>query len=282
VLVGTKNVAASRTAKGQQNLNALFTEVVSIYGASGLHIGAINAYEWPCESGGDVYANVASGDLGTMFTASKTMFPSATETKALNVFLVSTIPYSSSSGLTILGISGGIGGSMINGTAISGLAFSSFNKLGTYNAGCTGTGTCARAQQEAEFVDMGGTIAHEMGHYLGLNHPSESDGATHDVLRDTPKCTYLGGGTYISISSCRTSTSAQAVYQPSGNKCSTAGVCTGYSPSTGVFCAAAPECQFNHTMWWTSKNFDEASGTGDGNLFSPDSTTLMDYNPYIQ
>jgi hypothetical protein len=32
------------------------------------------------------------------------------------------------------------------------------------------------------------TLAHEMGHMLGLYHPTESDGATFDPLDDTPEC----------------------------------------------------------------------------------------------
>ncbi len=41
------------------------------------------------------------------------------------------------------------------------------------------------------FLDVEGlssTIAHEVGHYLGLYHTSESNGAQHDPLPDTPEC----------------------------------------------------------------------------------------------
>ncbi|MEL6741773.1 MAG: M12 family metallo-peptidase [Planctomycetota bacterium] len=36
---------------------------------------------------------------------------------------------------------------------------------------------------------MGETIAHELGHQLGLFHTSESDGSGHDVVDDTAECT---------------------------------------------------------------------------------------------
>lgn len=36
---------------------------------------------------------------------------------------------------------------------------------------------------------LGVSLAHEMGHQLGLYHSSESSGATHDPIADTPECT---------------------------------------------------------------------------------------------
>jgi hypothetical protein len=45
------------------------------------------------------------------------------------------------------------------------------------------------------FLDVEGmasTIAHEMGHYMGLYHTSESSGLQHDPLPDTPTCDQSG------------------------------------------------------------------------------------------
>lgn len=39
--------------------------------------------------------------------------------------------------------------------------------------------------------ELGLTMAHEVGHSMGLYHTSESDGSGHDTILDTPKC---GGG----------------------------------------------------------------------------------------
>jgi hypothetical protein len=282
ILVGDKNVQASRTDAGKRNLDTLFDYVQTYYSQAnvGVSLGTINAVEWPCASGGDAYANVSVDDLGTLFGLTSSLAPASSEGKAINLFLVSTIPDGTASNLTILGLAGGIGGDPLNGAQGSGLAFSSLNKLDTYNPSCT-TSPCPATQQQSAFADMGSTIAHEIGHYLGLNHPTESSGATHDVVFDTPRCTVtasIGGTQYITNSSCRST--SNAAFYPTGNKCSD--VCAGYSSSTPVFCAAAVECQFNHVMWWTSKNFNTTTGTGDGNIFSEDSGRVMNYNSFIR
>jgi len=50
-------------------------------------------------------------------------------------------------------------------------------------------------QYDASVLNMSETIAHEMGHSLGLYHTSEFDAATNgfDPITDTPTCPLLGG-----------------------------------------------------------------------------------------
>ncbi|MEK6706716.1 MAG: hypothetical protein AABZ06_13105, partial [Bdellovibrionota bacterium] len=211
ILVGSKNITASRTIKGQQNLDTLLSMVHSYLSqsASGVKVGSINVLEWTCESGGDAYANVSLNSIGNMFKTGSALVPSSTEGKALNIFLVSTINSSDlNSNLTILGLAGAIGGPMVNGTEISGLIFSSFDKLDTFNPNCSGSSVCPLTSQESAFNEMGATIGHEIGHYLGLNHPSESgsssDYSGHDVVLDTPICTAtqsVGGVLYRTVRS---------------------------------------------------------------------------------
>lgn len=43
--------------------------------------------------------------------------------------------------------------------------------------------------KSAAIPALGVTLAHEMGHQLGLYHSSESSGAAHDPIADTPECT---------------------------------------------------------------------------------------------
>lgn len=63
----------------------------------------------------------------------------------------------------------------VSGTAGSGLVISVDSHL-------------SRDGTTVDAVLMGETIAHEIGHQLGLFHPTESDGLSFDVLEDTPEC----------------------------------------------------------------------------------------------
>jgi hypothetical protein len=292
VIVGAKNIAASHTDAGQRNLDTVFSAVKNTYSQSnlGLNLGNIQVYEWGCD--GEAYSNVTTSELGTMFSQGSSLLPADTEGKAVNVFLVSSITSDNqafNANLTILGLSGAVGGPVSNGTEASGLAVSTFGSLDQFNSACTAD-PCPMTAQDSSFYDFSSTVAHEMGHYLGMNHPTESSGTEHDRVYDTPICTNtesVGGDNYITINSCLEDLNLSLV---SGSNCQDActssieaalGSNAGYSPSTGLFCAATEECQFNHLMWWTSKNYDQTVGLGDGNIISPNSAAIVRYSPFV-
>ncbi len=290
ILVGNKNINASRTDKGKQNLNLLFGAVRDILADSRVNvtIGKISAIEWNCDNGGDAYADVSDEDLGDLFAAGSARVSSSSEGKAINIFIVSSIPYASGeSNLTIAGSSSSILGPLRNGLASSGIAIASNEELDTMNPDCTLT-NCPATAQERDFLDMQRTYVHEMGHYLGLFHPGESGGTTHDPIWDTPICTAtqtVSGSDYITIGACLNSDTNQNPAEnaadltaPSTQTCGDA--CTSYDSATGLFCPTAFECQFNHLMWWTSQNFK--NGSGDGAIISPHSSRVINYNALVQ
>lgn len=279
ILVGTDNIRASRSIKGKQNLDALMSHVYEHYnqGGVGIRLGQVRAYEWPCEYGGDEFSRVdiSDGSLESMFKSGSEKVPDANEGKSLNVFLVSDIT-DTRLNLSILGVSAAIGGPTINATETSGLVFKSGNRLENFNPDCSIGGTCSVSKQESQFVDMGATISHELGHYLGLNHPSERDGSQHDAVPDTPECTTKDAfRKVLTHNSCKGTSLG-------GSTCEA--LCPGYdfTGGTGPYCPNVPECQFNHVMWYTTKFFDEATGLGDGNLFSTNSSRILNLNPFVQ
>jgi hypothetical protein len=70
----------------------------------------------------------------------------------------------------------------------------------------------------------------------------------------------------------------------SGSRCKTAcDANTSGSPIGGAaVCEDVPECQFNHVMWWTTKRFVDGTGPADGNLFSTQSSGILNYSSFIQ
>ncbi len=91
-------------------------------------------------------------------------------------------------------------------------------------------------------------------------------------------CTYKSAS-YITTTSCR-STLETNTHPVTGNTCLSQ--CGSYNTSTGTYCAAAEECQFNHLMWWLAKNFTASTGTGDGNIISSNSGVQLNYNAFVQ
>ncbi|MBU6153834.1 MAG: hypothetical protein KGP28_05985 [Bdellovibrionales bacterium] len=292
VLVGNKNIQDSRSGAGQRNLNLLLRELNRLLkeeSGANLGLNEIKVYEWSDENGGSRYSGIELDRLGDMFESGSKGLPSTDDGRYLNVFLVSDIVYDSS--LTVLGLSGGILGPPVNGTQSSGVAFSTFDQLGTFNSSC-GSLSCGRANLDEDFLEMASTIGHELGHYLGLNHPSErpDNGGIqdHDGLTDTPRCAArtVTSQVYLDARACY---AVDTLVQPaplSGATCkarcdaitSPLVYLSGFFSTTPQsFCPAVAECQFNHIMWYTTKNRKKEGGVWkeDGNLISQQSSSVL-------
>jgi len=300
VLIGSKNIDDSHTPKGKQNLNLLFEEVNRILknGSSNVSIGEIKAYEWRDVDGGDYYSQLDYSLLGELFSAGSQGIPAADEGKSINIFMLRDIQITGVN-YSILGLAGAILGPPVNGTQSSGLAFSTDissgpnGVLSEFNSTCTGSGACLRDNQDGTFLEMGATIAHELGHYLGLNHPSEkvssiSEAQRHDQLSDTPTCAPRTGP-YLDQRSCYQDTNTQ---MGGATTCATAcdaaigggGHYYVGSAKSSNFCSAIAECQFNHVMWYTTKLRTKVGGVWreDGNQVSPESSAIIQWNPFVR
>lgn len=284
ILVGTDTISASRTSAGKANLDGLLGQVHThlSQAGSGAKLGNVGAYEWTCEAGGDAYASLDIDDQDAMIRDGKTVVSGSSERRALNLFIVSSIT-DGGSNTGILGIAGMIGGPPTFGTGTAGVVAAHYGDLESM---ATGT---------YDYVDFGITLAHEIGHFLGMNHPTEQYKAfgvsTHDFVPDTPTCenpstsaanSYDTNGDSVNdtfrftLGSCL----ADTFVQPTGSSCSS--TCAPYNSVTGVFCASNVHCEFNYLMWYTQKNFHETVGQGDGNKISANGGAIVNYHPLVQ
>jgi len=267
IMVGSSVIQDSHTSKGKSNLNLLFGDLHSVFNQVGLKLGAVRVFEWACSQNGDAYANLDTSELNTMISMGSSLI--AASAKGLNLFFIHSFTNNSS----IQGMSSIIGGPYFHRTPLSGVVVPTFGKLDQYNATCTDS-SCSTSQQDADFRQLAPTIAHEMGHYLGLNHPTDLIESTntlyHDLIDDTPICTT----TKITSSLCANDTH---IYSETGLTCPA--VCSGYDSKNKQFCPNQFECQFNHLMFRTTKSFAAGTDLGDGNLISPHAKGILSYHP---
>ena len=119
-------------------------------------------------------------EMNQMFTLS-----SANPGNLMNLFLVQGLRATSSSG-TIVGVDGTIPGpSSFNGTVQSGAVVSIADLFSSGSSSCPlgGYDLCRIGADIVAFI-----AAHETGHFLGLFHTTEQEGADFDPLTDTLKC----------------------------------------------------------------------------------------------
>ncbi len=180
--------------EGDPNLQALLDRYKTSIGSTGLTAGEMKIIELTDETaqrltyvdiGSDANGNLQGDGLDELFRLS-----SKSDNNYINIFLVSNI-----SQFGVLGIAGGIPGpQLLQGTSHSGIVVNTFGGLSYL------TGDMIRVQ--------GDTMAHELGHYLGLFHTTEWAGTQFDPLSDTPECSRAvydsDGDGLVSSDECKT------------------------------------------------------------------------------
>jgi hypothetical protein len=162
--VGVPNLSA-KSAPTDPNFQTILSTVRSIYSQVGVTLGNLTYIDITGKDA-TTFTDVTDSEFGSLLQLSN--HPQA-RAAAVNIFLVHSITGPTLNGFIILGESGGIPGTPVRGSTGSGVAFS----LADFPNGLD---------------ELGRTVAHEIGHWLGLFHTTESDGLSFDPLPDTPEC----------------------------------------------------------------------------------------------
>jgi hypothetical protein len=173
------------------NPRRFVARLATLLAGGGICLGTVTFYDAPTWAqdrfGTGVTVNDGSpdGPLGQLSTLSAE--PPGIVGPRLPVFLVPRLlPCNPNTGTCVVGVDGTIPGpATVNGTVRSGAAVSMEDLLFE-----TAPGVCASPVLDLRCgADRTAYVAaHEIGHFLGLYHVTESTGAHHDPFTDTPRC----------------------------------------------------------------------------------------------
>lgn len=124
-----------------------------------------------------------TGSMNPKSTAATLVITSGLDDKGLSV----------AAGLSQLGGIPGLAGSRLSGMAMA---------IDPKTFADDVTAVKAGGQTQAGIV-WGVILAHEIGHFLGLWHTDEHDGAIHDPLNDTPECTATDSTGLVTAATCK-------------------------------------------------------------------------------
>jgi len=184
--VGTEGLTAE-TAKTDSNFKSMIDAVAAVYQQTGITLEPGN------------YVDITGADAATYGlldpdTEMSGLFKLAPQSsaQAVNLFFVADIA-AASSGFSLLGQAGGVPGpAVLQGTSRSGVAIN----MASYLAAVAADDSATLSDAAAELTII---VAHETGHFLGLYHTVERNGADsvagkqdaitgQDPLADTPVC----------------------------------------------------------------------------------------------
>lgn len=167
--VGVPGVTAA-SAKNDRDIKQMVELMRTIYGKMGITVEVKNYIDASAQVSQSYGIIRDFYDVFNLVATSTSPGTSSSDALSVNVFLIEDFNVSDAPGL--LGVSTGIPGMAgFHGSSGSGLVFSTAS-LGEDN------------------VTLGQTLAHEVGHFLGLRHTTEHKGLDEDPITDTPRCAY--------------------------------------------------------------------------------------------
>lgn len=165
--VGVPGVSAA-SAASDSDIQAIMRVMKQIYGSMDVEVSVKDYIDVSSDVAGSYGIIRDFYDVFNLVATSTSPGETTSDALSVNVFLIQDFSISDAPGL--LGVSTGIPGMAgLHGSSGSGLVFSTAS-LGTDNA------------------TLGQTLAHEVGHFLGLRHTTEHLGLDHDPITDTPEC----------------------------------------------------------------------------------------------
>ena len=162
------NGSTASDADLQSAMETAESHWASIYSGIGIDV----EFEYSEYDGDDRLAAPSFGDAADYEAIS-----ASTTERSVNVVISDSI----TNGDTLYGVAGGIPGPLVP-TGSSGVIISATSHAGS-------NGTFSNYEKEL----LGETMAHEVGHYLGLFHPVEISLESWDALDDTPACSTQSG-----------------------------------------------------------------------------------------
>jgi len=177
-LVGVPGVTAA-SAPNDANFSEVTAEFDKLYRAAGIAVRTIRYYDVSAEAAQRFGIIRDEGTLPLLLQESARPGDSMEEVLSVNLFFVRGFNLGGAIGIS-LGLPGPAG---LHGMGYSGVIFTSqYMGIQTRDGfGQTVDGNFFTAQ----------VLAHEVGHYLGLFHTSESNGFNFDPLLDTPTCSRI-------------------------------------------------------------------------------------------